>query len=905
MRKFSIVLLLGALLMSVSCRDFADLYERIDQLEGKVGELEKLQLAQLSSTVQGLSTTVGQLEKKVYVESVTETADGYVIKFTDGKTATIKDGEDGEDGTTPTIGVKDEDGVLVWTVNGDVVKDAQGKSVPASVSVPEFKFENNKWWYRFGDKDQWKDCGEKTGPEPSIEETDAYIIINIGDQSVSIPKEVLAPAIEEITVNLVPRKNLYIPVGETVDLKDFFEVKPEGALKSMVEYTYKEGAYTIDKKGVLTATGNTVDIEESNNVPVTISSKNDPEIKATINIRICPAPNNEEIECTCTVPESERIYMFKEGIESFNALASLGGAGNYNPVNECLGGLMGAGGMANMYFTTQPFGGISLENGHLHFEYYVSSLEKLNPDAGQVELTSSGADQQERNWPTTFLKNAKVGWNEVDLALSESGETSVSQGPFNPDAIKWFRFVVPTSALHEESIMVKNVFVYEAAPSVQEVKVKNLKFFIPTGDKFDLKDWFDVAPQGASKDDVVYTYHKAAGTDVLENSPVAVDDKGILTSTGTGQVDVWVEAKDNPKVYGIIRVRTAPAPNNEVPASSVNPDKKTYLFANSYESWAAFTGTGGASNFNPNNNSIGGLIGTADNGLNIYFRTQPVNPGITLENGHLHFMYYVSDLSKINPGVGQVELTSSNNPDQKERGWNTNFLKEAKVGWNEVDLKFSESANTSTDGDCDLSAINWFRFYNQAVGEGQIPVQVKDVYIYAEAAPAKITIDGDLSDWANVKGSVNASEGATYLEFKMASDANNIYFYTKRVANSALWNAGGYLYYALDYDNNPATGTGDIWGNTPYECIFVIWPFAGTGDAPAFAEKPLGESMMKPSGSLANYNANGKADASGVELEFSIPRADFPTIPDSEITVYAWGNKSGENMKNFPLKIKL
>lgn len=169
---------------------------------------------------------------------------------------------------------------------------------------------------------------------------------------------------------------------------------------------------------------------------------------------------------------------------------------------------------------------------------------------------------------------------------------------------------------------------------------------------------------------------------------------------------------------------------------------------------------------------------------------------------------------------------------------------------------------------------------------------------------AIIKIDGDLSDWDEIEGAENV-EGAAYPEFKVTSDSKNIYFYTKRVHNSALWNAGGYLYYAFDLDNDATTGDGEIWGNGPYEIIFVIWPFAGTADAPAFAEKPLGESMVKPSGSLANYTANGKYDEDFVELEFSIPRADLPSIPESEITIYSWGNKSGENMKNNPLKITL
>ena len=55
-----------------------------------------------------------------------------------------------------------------------------------------------------------------------------------------------------------------------------------------------------------------------------------------------------------------------------------------------------------------------------------------------------------------------------------------------------------------------------------------------------------------------------------------------------------------------------------------------------------------------------------------------------------------------------------------------------------------------------------------------------------------------------------------------------------------------------------------------------------------------------------NYKANGKFDsATGVELEFSIPRADLPAIPTDKISVYSWGNKGGENMKSFPISVAL
>ena len=111
-----------------------------------------------------------------------------------------------------------------------------------------------------------------------------------------------------------------------------------------------------------------------------------------------------------------------------------------------------------------------------------------------------------------------------------------------------------------------------------------------------------------------------------------------------------------------------------------------------------------------------------------------------MSNGHLHFMYYISDIAMLKPGEGQVELTSSNNPDSKELGFPTDFLSKCKNGWNEIDLKLSDGANTSTDGPIDLNAVNWFRFFNATNVKadddtGAVPyaaAAIKDLYIYAE-----------------------------------------------------------------------------------------------------------------------------------------------------------------------------
>ena len=170
----------AAAMMFVGCTK--ELTQRVDQLEtglsslqAKVAELEK----SLNSEVAGIKTILDALNAKVYVTSVTETANGYEILFTDGKKATITNGKDGKDGAngtngtngkdgkdgvSPVVGIAaGEDGVLYWTVNGEFVL-VEGAKVPATgaagangaagadAPVPSFEIdENGHLWVTVGE----------------------------------------------------------------------------------------------------------------------------------------------------------------------------------------------------------------------------------------------------------------------------------------------------------------------------------------------------------------------------------------------------------------------------------------------------------------------------------------------------------------------------------------------------------------------------------------------------------------------------------------------------------------------------------------------------------------------------------------------------------------------------------
>lgn len=168
-----------------------------------------------------------------------------------------------------------------------------------------------------------------------------------------------------------------------------------------------------------------------------------------------------------------------------------------------------------------------------------------------------------------------------------------------------------------------------------------------------------------------------------------------------------------------------------------------------------------------------------------------------------------------------------------------------------------------------------------------------------------IMIDGNMSDWSEISG----TSYSNYTSFKVASDEWNLYFYAYRSAStSSYWKIWGerigYIYVGLDTDNNASTPEGDGYtlnGNGPYEYVAFIYPYGGTAgkeansyqDAvPAIATSfgSSGQALPSPY-TTTNVRGSGVIDASGVAVEFSIPRTDLPTIPNTPITVKSWGNK--------------
>ena len=208
MKKLLAFAALFAVVALTSCKyDDDDLWNSVHGLENRVAKLEEL-CKQMNTNISSLQTIVTALQNNVYVTGTTPLMKdgkeiGYTITFSKGNPITIyhgKDGQDGEDGTTPTIGVKkDTDGVYYWTLNGEfIVVDggkiqAEGKDGTNGTNgtTPQFKIENDYWFVSYDNGANWTQLGKATGEDGiggdsmfsgvDYKTSTAYVIFTLAD----------------------------------------------------------------------------------------------------------------------------------------------------------------------------------------------------------------------------------------------------------------------------------------------------------------------------------------------------------------------------------------------------------------------------------------------------------------------------------------------------------------------------------------------------------------------------------------------------------------------------------------------------------------------------------------------------------------------------------------------------
>ena len=242
MKKLLSLLVCGLLLFGCSDKyDDSALRNDLNDLENRVAKLEEL-CKQMNTNISSLQKIVDALQDNLSISKVEQISDGYIIYFSDGSTATIKNGKDS--GTIPIIGVKqDTDGIYYWTLDGEWLTDEKGNKVKAQGTdgtdgkdgvdgedgndgidgedgvdgtngkdgkdgiTPQLKIESGRWMLSMDNGKTWTDIGQATGADgtdgedgvdgkdgtngifKSVREDDDNVYFTLEDDSViTIPK---------------------------------------------------------------------------------------------------------------------------------------------------------------------------------------------------------------------------------------------------------------------------------------------------------------------------------------------------------------------------------------------------------------------------------------------------------------------------------------------------------------------------------------------------------------------------------------------------------------------------------------------------------------------------------------------------------------------------------------------
>ena len=140
MRKIITCMILG-LLSLVSCTEYDEvaMWNKNEDMGSRLAALEEL-CSRLNTNIVSLQQIVEALQGNDYVTGVVPVVEngetvGYTISFSKSGPVTIyhgKKGENGQNGTTPVIGVEqDTDGLYYWTLDGEWLTDDEGSKILA------------------------------------------------------------------------------------------------------------------------------------------------------------------------------------------------------------------------------------------------------------------------------------------------------------------------------------------------------------------------------------------------------------------------------------------------------------------------------------------------------------------------------------------------------------------------------------------------------------------------------------------------------------------------------------------------------------------------------------------------------------------------------------------------------
>lgn len=194
-----IYILLIACLAIAGCKDFlVDEFRESDKMiENTLAEnTERIEALEnlcrdMNQSISSLRTIVEALQQNEFVRSVTAIVEngktvGYSLVFTESGVVNIYNGEGGLDAHTPEVSVREEDGTLYWTVDGEWMLDEDGSRIKAEGKdgiTPQFRITDGKWEISYDGGQTWTQTGPSTGNSffSSVTHTDTMVVLTLAD----------------------------------------------------------------------------------------------------------------------------------------------------------------------------------------------------------------------------------------------------------------------------------------------------------------------------------------------------------------------------------------------------------------------------------------------------------------------------------------------------------------------------------------------------------------------------------------------------------------------------------------------------------------------------------------------------------------------------------------------------
>lgn len=222
-----------------------------------------------------LNNNIASLDMIISRKSSGEPVKGYTISYDgNGKTAfeltyvsnsriilyqdTPSATPEGES-RTPIISLKESNGTLCWTLNGEIMKDSSGSPIPAAGEItPKLLVKDNRWMLSLDNRDSWTDLGpiSEFDMDEMIRSIDntadelQYILTLAGDASIGIPKY------QKINLVWSQKDDILIKAGQSVDISYSIEGGwGEAYVSTMATNGWQATIdMTDDKHGVITVT---------------------------------------------------------------------------------------------------------------------------------------------------------------------------------------------------------------------------------------------------------------------------------------------------------------------------------------------------------------------------------------------------------------------------------------------------------------------------------------------------------------------------------------------------------------------------------------------------------------------------------------------------------------------------